>query len=522
MTDIEIGGDFVDVGTPEVTIAFFASGATAKFNVASVEVTEYVVKSRITRTNGYQCATAEVVVPRGVVTAATGDRLEIWSKKDDGSSYKEFDGYLNSVNPQGSTVVLFAYDKLYEAVRLDAANKTYDKVIDTQAGRVYKIFEDLLSQTGLSYTDGTTIQDTTATGITLDKFVCNDNDIFDRLVALAKSVNWQFYYHPNTDKVYFEPKGYSNAGSALVVGSNIVGKPQWTSNTTEMVNVLTLKGAVTSVRTTELFSGDGSTTTFNLTNVPTITQVQYPIGTVKTGGVLNSTATYDYYINDFVTSDGTHIPKIKFLVAPAVGVNNIQVDYAYDEPTPITVNGPSLSRSTYGDFKKTIVLNTALTVQDAYTFGNTLVTNFSSPFLSASFKYYDNSASNDYFVGRSISVTDSINNYTNQTLIISKQIVSYPNPVNEIQAGQKEWRLADAVADLQDRLARVEQAGAGQNNSSTIAQGAGAPVNLSRYTLVETVTNVNDQVIYNIRQAYNTRKKYNNQGTNISTTTYTY
>lgn len=522
MADIEIGGDFVDVGTPEVTGVFFSPSATARFDVAGTEVTDYVVKSRITRTNGYQCATAEVVVPRGSVTAATGDRLEIWTKKDDGSNYKEFDGYLNSVNPQGATVVLFAYDKLYEAVRLDAANKTYDKVIDAELGKVYKIFEDLLDQTTLSYTDGTTIQDTTPTGITLDKFVCNDNDIFDRLVALAKSVNWQFYYHPDTDKVYFEPKGYASAGAALVVGEGIVNKPQWTSNTTEMVNVLTIKGAVTSVRTTELFSGDGATTTFNLANVPKTTQVQYPIGTVKTGGVLNSTATYDYYINDFVTSDGTHIPQVKFVAAPAVGVNNIQVDYSYDEPTPITVNGPSVSRDTYGDFKKTVVLNTALTVQDAYTFGNTLVTNFSNPFLSASFKYYDNSASNDYFVGRSISVTDSINSYTNQVLIISKQIINYPSPINEIQAGQKEWRLADAVADLQDRLARVEQAGAGQNNSSTIAQGAGAPVSFSRYSLTETVTNVNDQVIYNIRQAYNTRKKYNNQGTNISTTTYTY
>lgn len=523
MTDIEIGGDFVDVGTPEITKAFFAPGATARFNINSVEVTS-VISAKVVRTNGYECANLELILPTGVVTTlAPYQRVEYWDKLSDGTAYKQFDGYIDRIEPDGRRTRVFAYDKLHKAVELNATNKTYDASVDAEAGVISAIFKDLLDQAGLTYNSGsTTIQLTSAYSLpTVDKFVCDENDIFEQLVRLASMVNWQFYYKPNDDNVYFEPKGYQAASTPLVVGTNIISVPRWTENITELVNVLTVKGCVNTFQKTELFSGDGVTTTFNLAEEPYDLKVQTPIGTVKVGGVPNSTTGYDYYLNDFINADGTHVPQIVFGTAPAAGASNIQVDYSFDVPTPVTINGPQASRDAYGSREKTITFTDTLTVADGGKFADSYVRAFCNPFLNVACDVMNGMA--EYYVGQSVVVTDGTpNGYSNETLVINRQTINYPSIADAIVAGQRDWVLSELDTTTQKRLARLEAQFAGPTTATYVTQIVGSDLRMIRTELKIVEWNPNDWFVYDNAMAYDAGYKYDNQSTVTSTTTYTY
>lgn len=525
MPDIEIGGDFTDVTTPEVT--FSTASSTAIFKIDSVDVTGYVVKAKVIRTNGYACSTAEIFVPIGTITTlAPNQRVEYWSKLDDGSAYKEFDGFIDAFEPQGALIRIFSYDAMHVAVDMNATNKTFDATVDTEAGVVSEIFKNLLTQAGLTYNSGaTTIQSTSSFGVpTLSKFVCNENDIFELLIRLAKIANWQFYYKAHDNNVYFEPKGYQTSGTALVVGTNVVSVPKWRKDQTELVNTLTVKGGVADVQTRETFSGTGVQTAFNLAHVPSSIQVQYPVGTILTGGVPNSTASYDYYLNDYVTQDGTHIPQVVFVSAPAFGASNIQVNYSYLEAIPVQVRAGFSSSDAYGVKQKTITLPDTLTVADASVFASNMVTAYSNPFQIVDLNYKNGTAA--YYVGQTISVSDAVNatsnGFTTATLVMNMQVVGYPSPINQITAGNKDWILADLNTDTQQRVARLEATVSGQAGSNYIVQNVGANFRMVRTQLDVRVISPNDWFIYDEGIQYDANYIYDCTATVDSTTTYNY
>lgn len=87
---------------------------------------------------------------------------------------------------------------------------------------------------------------------------------------------------------------------------------------TELVNELTVLGENKRFQSVEVFSGDGTTTTFTLTEPPTSTKVEHPVGTELSAEV-------DFNVNSLERT-------IDFTVAPVCGVCNIQVTYEFERP----------------------------------------------------------------------------------------------------------------------------------------------------------------------------------------------
>jgi len=305
--------------------------------------------------------------------------------------------------------------------------------------RISDVFRDRLQ-----YFDP--IQDSGDT-LTLSKFLCNHADPLERCKALAETLDWQFYYRPDTDAVYFEPLGFSSASSIIKVGNggNVLKYPNWIVDNTEMINELTIIGAAQLVETTEKFSGDGVTTIFTLTKKPESVKV-YVNGVLKTGGKPGASTIYDYTVDK-------EKKEITFLLPPPSGTNNIEIDYTYGIPTPVTGKNEA-SINQYGRYVKTIFLSDVVSVEDAEKRLNNMLNKYSNPFYKVIVIILD--PNNEYQVGRKVRVVDEINGY-DVYLIVNKYTKQYPEKYNEIELGDKQWRTEEWGARIEEKIHRLEE-----------------------------------------------------------------
>ena len=102
----------------------------------------------------------------------------------------------------GSRVVIKCADKLHAAVR-NNITKTFDSAVDTEAGKISEIFKTLVNDHAGLTANSSSVQDSGTTFI-IKVFICNNADVFERLEMLAELLDWQFYYNPIDDLVYFE------------------------------------------------------------------------------------------------------------------------------------------------------------------------------------------------------------------------------------------------------------------------------------------------------------------------------
>jgi len=206
----------------------------------------------------------------------------------------------------------------------------------------------------------------TGTTLTLQKFVCVGTDILSRLQVLGDIFDYQTFFDADDQTVHFEPKGNVSASNNLFVGgasSNVSNIPKWSSDNTQCVNRLTVKGAVQEVEDTETFDGDGSTVSFTLAKKPISVNVVVD-GIEKKPGVVDSTAVFDYTIdkeNRRITFEAASIP-------PA-GSGNIVVKNINAIPVPVLVEDTT-SQGKYGIYEAEKFFSDIQSVSDAEQRGN--------------------------------------------------------------------------------------------------------------------------------------------------------
>ena len=423
--------------------------------IDSVDVSSYVVNWEYERTYGDAISQATIKILRNSSLALTlqeGQTVSIsrgWTLPTDENI---FNGYIESFEPSGGSIIIIAKDKLWDAVRKEVTH-VYDKDIDASAGKISEIFKDLIeTYAGLT----ASVQDS-GTTIILDKFVCNHTDIYERCKALADILEWQFYYKSDTDTVYFEPKGFTPNTTVLTVGDNVISVPKWTHDVTEMVNDLTVVGAYQEIETTEsgrIGTTAGYTTADVLLNFTPISVKMYndnsnPPTTLKVGGLIDSTGTFDYYVDK---------NQKKLFPSPTAGTfaNNSYVEVRYSHAVPIPVHlTDALSIATYGQFKKTITFKDLRSVADAEQRGNNYLTNHAIPYLMATLKVKSESTYN-LKNGDTISVVDTINEpNVSQSFVISRVRDRYPADYVEIVVGDKAFRQAEWQSSVEERLKRI-------------------------------------------------------------------
>lgn len=387
-----------------------------------------------------------------LLTIEPYQNITIWesfSAPVEQNANKVFSGFVAKKNSSVFRYEILSYDKLWAGVRKQVT-KSYDKDIDASAGIISEIFKDLVvTYAGLN-ADAVSIQDSGTTYL-LSKFLCRNTDVFERMQTLAEILDWQFYYRADTDKVYFEPKGYLINSNIIYIGgtsNNVQNKVKWTEDISNLANVIIVRGNIFLSSQTELFNGDASQTDFTINYEPESVRV-FISGVEKKGGVEGSTTTFDYTIDK-------QNKEIRFKVAPAVGTNNVKIEYFWGAPTPVETKD-DISVSVYGESEKTLNFTDIMTVNDAEQRALNYLANFSQPLLFTTAKITpDNVNALGLKVGQIIRVIDAEQGI-DENLVVNKLKSSYPSRDIEVGLGDRTWEVGMFEEDVVKRLKRLEE-----------------------------------------------------------------
>lgn len=382
-----------------------------------------------------------------------------------------FRGFITKYNLNGNIVSLSIKDKLYRTIK-KRVTTGFDRDINVEGGVISEIFKTLLIRfTDLDFDDTTVIN--TGGFLLLDKFECRQSELFERLDDLAELVNYQLYYNPANDKVHFEPKGFLVSEQTFVVGEEIVSVPNWEVNDSLTINSLTVEGATQEVQDTLFFNGDNTESqSFALDFVPTSVKVYVGSGSfdpgtgdkpsnnevnLRVGGKRGSTSgSFDYDYDDdqqvktvyFFDSERGDEPSY----TPPTGTNNVEIQYSYDLPTPVSGKLQS-SIDTYGLYEDTITKTDLKTVSDAEVYLTKHLEYFGVPFISDTVAI---SGVESITPGVLHLVIDEINDVERE-LLVTKTKSFYPYAPDEVTLGDEDLALETFEINVWDRVKRLEE-----------------------------------------------------------------
>jgi len=295
-----------------------------------------------------------------------------------------------------------------------------------------------------------TYSSSTASGITISRFVVRDETPGESIGRLVELLNWQIRTD-NDKNFYFEPEGTTTNSNTLIIGTNSFISGVWSESPNSLANSVTFIGGNGIFNTTETFSATASQKIFTtakkiLGNVRVTDN-----GTETTGGVEGSTTTYDYAID----SDNK---TVTFTVGRTSG-HSIIINYGYEVPIKVTAtNDPSIDAN--GLFSRKITDSSVLTMSDARKRAKQILNNGNiTKNASIEVNY-----SSDYAVGETVQVIDSFNDI-DQQVIINKLTFNYLEGTKIIEVGNSKLNVYDWNKKVDDRLKKLEAA---QDNSDTI------------------------------------------------------
>lgn len=417
-----------------------------KVVIDSVDVTSFIVNWKFEPTSTMAIKNLDLILARSVYASVpnlqTSPRaLTVTVQRGVVTSTEDyvFRGEIVERQTAGNLVQLKCSDKLYKAVKKNVT-RTFDSSVDTEAGKVSEIFKTLLTLAGLSHSSSS-ITDS-GTVLIIRTFICNNADVFERLQLLAELLDWQFFYDPVEDLVFFQPKGSRAGTNTLTVGGNVTNRPKWIRDGKKVVETAKLFGGPTETATQETFSGDNNETVFTLTSIPVSVSITVG-GVLQSGGVEGQAATgVDYFVD-------SANKRITFVVAPGIGVDNIVVDYNFLSPIAIDGTNPTVSEGIEATLRKPELT----TVEDNQNYLNNFLLRHSEDFIKTVLAVTNVT---DMDVGQTVPVVDT-NEGIDQTFFINKIIKSFPYRFDEVQVDTQSLQIEDWNITVEDRLRRIEE-----------------------------------------------------------------
>lgn len=367
---------------------------------------------------------------------------------------RRFIGNIARIERDTGEIKITSFGELWKAIQSEV-NQTFDKNIDSEAGEGSEIFKTLAELAGLTADDSSVVATGTAnTDIVLDKFVCKNAEIYERMQTLADIYNYQFYHRPSVDKVFFEPKGYTLNSNVIRIGgtsNNVQGFPKWVEDSSKIFNRVEIKGRFLEPKKTESFNGDGSETTFTLSFEPEIVTVTVD-GTEQTGGVSGSTSTFDYTVDrsnkQIVFESGS---------IPGGGTNNVVILYSYRQEKSVFRNNESSISELGRTISNRFTFSDIDSVDDAERRGDKLLEVYSDEFITT--KPVMKPSIVESFgleAGQSIRVVDERQD-KDIVMVVKTMISRYPENDVKLSLGDKEVRIASIDFDNSKRLKRIEE-----------------------------------------------------------------
>ena len=452
-----------------------ANTRLTKVEIGGVDVSTHLMRWSINQNFGNPIDSADLVFARTITDDVTLDNsqlVEIWAGYTTSTDLKMFSGYIEKYEPDVGVIKVKAFSKLYAAVRNLISATIYDK--DVVASPIYPdgkysdaFYDIVTTHAGLSATNGVTIQDSGTTRF-ITKMICYQTDPKERMDKIAEALQWIYYYRPDTDKVYFEPKQTTVNSTVLTIGDNVVNVPKWKYDKTDLINDLRVDGAVQEKLIEDLFTGDSSTQSFTLSQVPTGDVSLYYSNTVnlvsnpvlqsygKTLGVSGSTSTaYDYTVDKSTRKISTVGSGGGGFTASS-NTNNILASYVASVAVPIhKLDQPSID--SYTAHKRQMTLSDVITVADAESRASEILEKFKNPFQSATLNVKHTSGYS-FKVGDSIRVVDSLSTpAVDDYLTIWGITYQYPGGFDELMVGDREFDPPEFFLNISDRLNALDK-----------------------------------------------------------------
>ncbi|QDP57898.1 MAG: hypothetical protein Unbinned1693contig1002_42 [Prokaryotic dsDNA virus sp.] len=426
--------------------------------IGGVDVTSSCFKWTFTDTYGQEIPEMTLTMSWQVydtLTPENGDEVIVKRGPTTGQENNVFRGNVDIVNKNKPFVEIICKDKLIALVR-KSVNTSFDKDIDPEAGVASELMDTLVTEYGeLSTNSGATVV-STGTTVLIEKFVCRKTDIYERVMTLAEIFEYQIYYNYDDDYVYIEPQGYSTNTNNLIVGDNVKNVPKWSFDNSQLCNNIRVEGAEQEVETTESgqigVAAGYSQTSILLTQSPISTKVfcdaADPPTTLRTGGALGATTTFDYYVDEInnliVWNTSQYTP----------GANDfVETRYSYPRPIPV-IRKNNASIALYGEASTTKHFSDIKTVEDAINRGDKYLSTYSTPFVKVELHVPE--IDNDYRAGEMVRVVDSTND-EDRTLPINKVVRTWPHQFDKISVGNKEWTIAEYNRLTLDKIKRLEE-----------------------------------------------------------------
>lgn len=337
---------------------------------------------------------------------------------------------------------LTAHDKLHD-FKKTFFNKSYNKNIDPEAGEVSAIFKDIVETFG----DFQASVVSTGTGdadVVLDNFVAKDAVLLQKLRELADYVNYIFYHDYENDVIRFEPPGDTTFNKALVTRQNILGIPSWEDNVERMVNKVKIKGARQEDTREDTFTGDGSTTDFDLSFEPFRTKVTVD-GTLQKRGLEGSSESFDYKVD-------RELQRVEFENAPSNG-SNIVVEYTAKVPAPVIVEDRSSQQSTGLTRSETFTFEDIRTVEDARRRGESIINRVGGPVSTTQVTTEETGVQ----AGMDVDYKDTINPDRTGTYTARRVIYRYPDNTAKVDLSEVPIELSEFIDNIQTRVQRLEE-----------------------------------------------------------------
>ena len=426
--------------------------------IDGVDVADYLVSWEVEDNAGIgEIPSCEIVLVRTANTVTTlepGTSITITRGDVTSTDYVVFKGKIANKAQQYPYIVVQGYNLLINLVQ-SSINKTYDINIDPEAGVASDIVLDMINTYTELEADSTTVV-STGSSITYEKFVCKRTDVYERILTIAETFDYNVYYDYDDDKVHFEPRGYTTNSNSFEAGTNTVGIPEWELDASELVNKVRIDGAETYVETTEEGQIDTTagytTTAVTLLNKPFSVKVfadaSSPPTTLRTGGTIGSTSTFEYSVD----VENQQIVWNTLEYTPTTG-DYVEILYSYPVPVPI-IRQNDTSIATYGVSETIKTFSDITSVEDAINRASVYLNAFSTPFVVCEVK--NNDVGNDYRVGELVRIVDVYND-EDRELPITKIKKQYPFKPDEITLGDKEFTIAGYNAALLDRVKRIEE-----------------------------------------------------------------
>jgi hypothetical protein len=341
-------------------------------------------------------------------TIALGDEIKFY---DSGNVYT-FGGYVQKPVENTGYISLEVADYGIQLSQITANDSLENKTPE-------EVIEYLIN----TYTDLTYVNNLTVTNTAISKLLIKDSYLIDMITNMLSLFNGAFTVDKNKNFNLYQSSDVLNSNSIINGVDALIGG--WKTDNNKRAEKVVVKGATIKQRTTETVTGTG--TEFVTTYTPDDVEI---LGLTQT----TENITGDYVV-DLINN------KIIFNTSKTDPV----ISYAYD----------SVIRVELGT-GKTVTLEKKYikSKSEAIKLAREYKTRFEDGAQSSKWIKSDINI-NNYNVGESISVTDTINNRTG-IYTIKNISIEYPKKLT-IEVGETEDDLFDWQKEAIDRIKQLEQ-----------------------------------------------------------------